>query len=204
MSDKKIVLPGDLITDQRKKLTSNVYLQDNKIYSSVVGILHDSGDYVSVIALNGAYMPHEGDGIIAIVSEEVSNGYVLEYNSVSDIFIPKSKVRKSLKIGTVIYARIKEITVNDSIELDNMNVLPSGRIYQTSSVKVPRFIGKNESMLGLFKEYGNIVVGKNGWIWYNTDQPKLFERAFNLIVKNSQKSNLTNSVKDFLKNNKSD
>lgn len=204
MSDKKIVLPGDLITDQRKKLTSNVYLQDNKIYSSVVGILHDSGDYVSVIALNGTYMPHEGDGIIAIVSEEVSNGYVLEYNSVSDIFIPKSKVRKSLKIGTVIYARIKEITVNDSIELDNMNVLPSGRIYQTSSVKVPRFIGKNESMLGLFKEYGNVVVGKNGWIWYNTDQPKLFERAFNLIVKNSQKSNLTNSVKDFLKNNKSD
>ena len=204
MSEKKIVLPGDLITDQRKKLGSNVYLHDNKIYSSVVGILHENGDYISVIALNGAYMPHEGDGIIAIVSDEVANGYVFEYNSVSDIFVPKSKVSKSLKIGTVIYARIKEINVNDSIELDNMNILPIGLIYNTTTVKVPRFIGKNESMLGLFKDYGNVVIGKNGWIWYVTKQPRLFERVFDLIVKNSQKSNLTNSVKEFLKNNKSD
>ena len=52
MNEKKIVLPGDLISDQRKKLGSNVYQQDNKIYSSVIGILHESEEYISVIALN--------------------------------------------------------------------------------------------------------------------------------------------------------
>jgi len=203
-TEKKIVVPGDLITDQVKKLGQNVYFENNKIYSSIIGILSESNDFVSVIPLNGPYSPVVGDGIVAVVKDEVLNGYILEYNSFDDSFLLKSNIRKELSIGTVVFLRIKNIADNGSLEFDNINILPKARVFQTSPVKIPRLIGKNESMLNLFKEYlgGNIVIGKNGWIWYNSEDVSLAKRAFSLVVKNSQKSNLTNSVKDFFEKNK--
>jgi exosome complex component RRP4 len=203
-TEKKIVVPGDLITDQVKKLGQNVYFENNKIYSSIIGILSESNDFVSVIPLNGPYSPVVGDGIVAVVKDEVLNGYILEYNSFDDSFLLKSNIRKELSIGTVVFLRIKNIADNGSLEFDNINILPKARVFQTSPVKIPRLIGKNESMLNLFKEHlgGNIVIGKNGWIWYNSEDVSLAKRAFSLVVKNSQKSNLTNSVKDFFEKNK--
>jgi len=204
-TEKKIVVPGDLITDQVKKLGQNVYFENNKIYSSIIGILSESNDFVSVIPLNGPYSPIVGDGLVAVVKDEVLNGYILEYNSFDDSFLLKSNIRKELSIGTVVFLRIKGLADNGSLEFDNINILPKGRVFQTSPVKIPRLIGKNESMLNLFKENlgGNIVIGKNGWIWYNAEDVSLAKRAFSLVVKNSQKSNLTNSVKEFFEKNKS-
>jgi len=205
MNEKKIVVPGDLLTSDVKKLGANVYIENNKIYSSVIGILSETPDYISVIALNGTYVPNIGDGLIFVVKQEVATGYVLEYNSPSDTFLQKSILRKKLNLGTVIFARIANISDNDSLELDNINILPRGSIFNTSAVKVPRLIGKNESMLNLLKNLteSNIVVGRNGWIWYSSKNPLLLNRAFNLIIKNSQKSNLTNNVKEFLEKNTS-
>ena len=200
---KKIVIPGELLTDDKKKLGQNVYSRDGKIYSMIVGILSESDKYVSVIPLNGSYIPNEGDGIILIVSSEVSVGFVLDYNFTNDTFIPKSTLSKNLDIGTVIFARIKEKKGIDSIDLDNINILPKGNILKVSPVKVPRLIGKNDSMINLLKEYtkSEIVIGKNGWICYNSKNPKLLERTINLICKNSQKTNLTDNIKSFLEKN---
>ncbi len=203
-TEKKIVIPGEVITNQVKKLGTNVFLENGKIFSSVVGIVSETSDFVSVIPLNGHYSPIEGDGIIAVVKDEVLNGYILEYNSFDDSFLLKSILKKELSKGTIIFLRIKNIADNGSLEYDNINILPKGRVFQTSPVKIPRLIGKNESMLNLFKEYlgGNIVIGKNGWVWYNCENVNLSERAFSLVVNNSQKSNLTNSMKDFFEKNK--
>lgn len=204
MNEKKIVIPGDFLTDQVKKLGANVYLENNTIYSSVVGILSSRDDFVSVIPLNGVYVPTEGDGIIAVVKDEVLNGYILEYNSFDDSFLTKNSINKTLKKGTVIFLRVKNIADNGSLEFDNINILPKGRVFQTSPVKVPRLIGKSESMLNLFKEYlkCNIVIGKNGWLWHTAENIYLAESAFSLVVNNSQKSNLTNSIKEYFEKNK--
>jgi exosome complex component RRP4 len=204
MSDKKIVVPGEVVTEKTKKLGQNVYLENNKIYSSVIGLLSESNDFVSVIPLNGPYVPIVGDVIITVVKDEVLNGYILEYNSFDDTFLLKSTISKQLSIGTIIFLRIRNISDNGSLEFDNINILPKGRVFQTSPVKIPRLIGKNESMLNLFKQYlgGNIVIGKNGWIWYNCENTILAEKAFTIVVNNSQKSNLTNSMKDFFEKNK--
>ena len=203
MDTKKIVIPGDLLTTQKKKLGQNVYLENDAIYSSVIGILSESPYYVSVIALNGPYIPAIGDAIIAVAKAEIVNGYFFDINSSGEIYLQKSVISKELKIGNVIFARIKNINESDSIELDNINVLPVGSLYSTSPVKVPRLIGKNDSMLNLFKEYtqSSILIGKNGWIWYVSKKPDLLEKAINLVVNNSQKSNLTNSIKEFLEKN---
>jgi len=196
---KKIVVPGDFLTDERKKLGSNVYLKENKVYSSVLGILSESNDYVSVIPLNGPYVPQIGDAVIGIIKLEMSNGYIIDINMALDCFFPKSLLKKSLQVGDVIFARIKEIS--DFIDLENINLLPKGRIIDVPSVKIPRIIGKNDSMLNILKKNtaSNVVVGKNGWIWYFSKSPLVLEKAIDLIVKNSQKSNLTNFIDDYLK-----
>lgn len=205
LAQKRLVIPGELITHKIKKLHSNVFLDNSKIYSSVIGLVSDYNDNLSVIPLNGTYKPCIGDGILAVVKDEVANGYILEFNSYDDSFLLKSNIRKELKIGTLIFLRIKNIAANDSLEFDNINILPMGRVFETSPVKIPRLIGKNESMLNLFKQFlgGNIVVGKNGWVWYNSPKIFLANKAFSMVVNNSQKSNLTNSLKNFFEKNKS-
>jgi len=58
-------------------------------------------------------------------------------------------------------------------------------------------------MLNILKKYtsSNILVGRNGWIWYVSKNGNLLEKALSLIVTNSQKSNLTNTIEEYLKNN---
>jgi exosome complex component RRP4 len=201
---KRIVTPGELITDQRKKLGDNIYIKENKIYSSVLGILNESDDYISVVALNGPYLPRVGDGVIGIVKNVTQVGYVIDIKTNQDCFFPKSLLTKELTKGQMLFARVK--STNDSVDLENINILPKGNLISVSSVKIPRIIGKNESMLNVLKNNteSNILVGKNGWIWYVSKKPVLLENAINLITTNSQKSNLTNTVEEYLKKSKVD
>ncbi len=196
---KKIIIPGEFLTDQRKKLGTNVYLKNNKVYSSVLGILSESDDYVSVIPLNGPYVPKGGDAIIGIIKSETANGYLIDINMADTCFFPKSLLKKKLQTGDVIFARVKN--VSDSIDIENINLLPKGSVVQVPSVKIPRIIGKNESMLNVLKRNtdSNIIVGKNGWVWYLSKNTHILENAIRIIVKNSQKSNLTNYVDEYLK-----
>lgn len=198
---RQIVFPGQFLTDKRKRLGSNVFLESNKVYSSVLGLLSESEDYISIIALKGPYVPCVGDGVVGIISSEVSNGYIIDINYIAESFFPKSLLTKKLNIGDVIFARVS--SVDDGVSLDNINILPKGYIVNVPSVKVPRLIGKNESMLNIIKQYtnSNIVIGKNGVVWYLSKKAELLEKVIDLIVRNSQKAHLTNYVQEYLKKN---
>jgi len=200
---KRIVIPGELITDKRKKVGENIFIHENKIYSSVLGLLNETDDFVSIVPLNGPYIPQENDPVVCVVRNITANGYVIDVNSHSDCFFPKSLITKELKIGQMLFARVKGVDGVEVSELDNINILPEGLIYPVSSVKIPRIIGKNDSMLNILKKYtsSNVLVGRNGWIWYVSKNSLLLEKAISMIVNNSQKSNLTNTIEEYLKNN---
>ncbi|MFA5745924.1 MAG: KH domain-containing protein [archaeon] len=200
---KRIVVPGELITDKKKKLGENIFIKDDKIYSSVLGILNETDDFVSIVPLNGPYIPQENDPVVCVVRNITANGYIIDVNSHSDCFFPKSQITRELKIGQTLFARVKGVDGVEISELDNINILPEGQVISISSVKVPRIIGKNDSMVNLLKKYtqANILVGRNGWIWYVSKNSYLLEKTIKLISKNSQKSNLTNTIEEYLKNN---
>lgn len=200
---KRIVTPGELITDKKKKVGGNVFIKENCIYSSVLGILNESEDYVSIVPLNGPYVPEVNDAIVCIIKNVTNNGYIIDINAHSDCFLPKSLVTKELKIGQMLFARVKDVDGVDVTELDNINILPLGNILVVPSVKVPRIIGKNDSMLNVLKKYtqSNMLVGRNGWIWCVSKNYGLLEDVINLIITNSQKSNLTNTIEEYLKKN---
>jgi exosome complex component RRP4 len=196
---RKIVYPGEFLTDQRKRLGANIYLESNKVYSLALGLLVESNDFISVIPLNGPYLANIGDGVIGVIKSENANGYIIDISSVYESYFPKSLLTKKLNIGDLIYARVK--STDDGLSLDNINILPKGNVMSISSKKVPRIIGKNESMLNILKKYtsSNIVIGKNGRIWYISKKEKLLEKAISIIIKNSQKSKLTDFVENYLK-----
>ena len=54
---KRIVIPGEMVSDQRKRLGSNVFVADGKIYSKVIGITEESDEKASVVPLEGKYFP---------------------------------------------------------------------------------------------------------------------------------------------------
>ncbi len=200
---KRIVVPGELITDKKKKVGENIFITEEKIHSSVLGILNETDDFVSIVPLNGPYIPQENDPIVCVVRNVTANGYIIDVNSHSDCFFPKSLITKELKIGQILFARVKGVDGADVSELDNINILPDGLIYSVSSVKIPRIIGKNDSMLNILKKYtqSNILIGRNGWIWYVSKNAGLLENAISMIIRNSQKANLTNTIEEYLKNN---
>jgi len=204
LSEKKLVIPGELIAEGRMKLGSHVFVENGKIYSDALGLFYENNEIASVVALKGRYIPRRGDLIVGIVNSEKFSGYTVDVNTINTSYISKDAVRDRLQRGVVFSAKINEVDELGEARLDDVRVFYGGEIFSITPVKVPRLIGKSGSMLNQLKdETGcNIMVGRNGWIWAKGGDTKLFAKALNLIEEESHKSNLTNKVGEFLKKNK--
>lgn len=198
---KKIIVPGELVSKERKRLGSNVYVANGKIYSKVLGILDTEGEYANVVPLQGIYNPSRDDVIIGVVTRVVGPGYEININSGTNSFIPRKAIRDELRVGDIVSAKISYVDELKQAELDFPRLMFGGQIIKVTSVKVPRFIGKGASMLEALKEGtgSSIVIGKNGRIWAKNGNIDLLRDAVEFIEENSYKSNLTNAVQDLLK-----
>ena len=193
---KKIVVPGELVSSERKKLGGNVYVANGKVYSKVLGITEEEGDIASVVALEGKYMPTVGDVVIGVVNRVVFAGFGINLNSFSDCFIPKSGMREELKQGDVIMGKIEYVNEMREADLEFPRKVFGGEIIQVTAVRTPRLIGKNGSMLDLLKRGTGceLIIGKNGRIWARGGNIELLKKVVKFIDKNSYKSNLTSSI----------
>jgi len=198
---KKIVVPGEVVTEQRKRLGHNVYLHDGRIHSDVLGFVNESDDVASVVPLEGAYAPVEGDLVIGIVTAERFAGYSVDINSFYPSFLNRKDLRDSLKGGNVVSAKVDRVNELNEADLAQSRVFYGGEVIEVSPVKIPRVIGRNGSMLDVLKQGTgcSILVGRNGWIWVKGGDIALLKRALDKISKEAHMENLTNGVTDFLK-----
>ncbi len=201
---KRIVIPGELVSLERKRLGQNVFMNEGKIYSECVGLVDDESNLASVVCLNGLYSPREGDLIIGVVESEKFSGYLIDVNSIYPSFISKKELREILKPGTIISAKVSEINELKEIHLSSPRVFFGGEIIDVSPVKVPRVIGRDASMLNVLKEGTgcNLVVGKNGRIWVKGGDISLLLKAIQKIEDEAHLSNLTNRITEFLSKSK--
>jgi len=88
---KTIVMPGDLVTEERKRLGGHVYLHEGKIYSDVIGIARVNDNVASVVPLEGSYAPTRGDIIIGVIKEEKVTGYLADINYFYQAYIQKKR-----------------------------------------------------------------------------------------------------------------
>lgn len=197
---KRLVIPGELVTEERKKLGSHVFVREGKIYSDSMGLVNDESDFASVVPLEGRYIPQVGDVIIGVITGERFAVYGIDINSFYASFIMKKELREVLKPGSIVSAKVMRVNELNEAELAMPRLFFGGDIVEISPVKVPRVIGREGSMLNILKAGtgSTIIVGRNGRIWAKGGNIDLLKKALKKISDEAHMDNLTNRVAGFL------
>lgn len=198
---KKLVIPGEIISEERKRLGANVFVSDGKIHSKVLGIVNMDSDKASVVPLEGPYIPKIDDTVIGIVNRVVFAGYGIDINSIKSVFLPKSATRSQFNLGDIVALKVKSVDEMKEADVTFPKKLVGGEIIEINPVRTPRLIGKNCSMLDLLRDGTDVelFIGKNGRVWAKDGDTSLLKKVVRFIEKNSYKSNLTNAVESFFK-----
>ena len=213
--DRKIVLPGQLLSEKASDSGNGTYVKDGKVYSLYYGFANLK-NRASVVPFSGRYFPHARDLIIGKVIQVTSSNWIFEIGSPYDGLlhvseyprrVDNSMMRKTMDIGDCAILRIKDVSAFMKVELtmrdQGLRSLSRGRILEVQPAKVPRIIGHSGSMVSILKRETNceIFIGQNGRIWINgkdADMERLSE-AIRIIESESHTSGLTDRISCFLK-----
>ena len=66
---RQLVLPGDLLAEGDYMTGENTYKEENKIYSTRIGLVDYDNKRIYVVALKSFYIPAVGDTVIGKVTE---------------------------------------------------------------------------------------------------------------------------------------
>lgn len=216
--DKKLVIPGEFLSDDPSLADDGTYVEDNKVFSTVFGIASFK-NHVRVVPLSGKYIPKPGDLIIGIIKEVTYSNWIVDIRSPYDGLlhisefprrIENDEMSKYLKIGDSIMTLVRDVDANMKVELtlndQRLRPIKEGRMMEVTPSKVPRFIGRSGSMIAMLKNETkcNIFIGQNGRIWI-TGRDNDMQLAINSLLKIEREthiSGLTDRITNFLKEQK--
>lgn len=216
--EKKLVIPGEFLSDDVNLAAEGTYVENGKVFSSVFGIA-SLKNHVRVIPLSGKYIPVAGDIIIGVITEVSFSNWIVDIRSpyegllhISEFprRIESQEMSKYLTVGDSIMALVKDVDANMKVELTlndtRLRQIKEGRIIEVTPSKVPRLIGRSGSMIAMLKNETNcsIFIGQNGRIWL-TGKEKDIDLAAKAIYKiemESHISGLTERIVRFLKEEK--
>lgn len=194
----RVVVPGEKLFDSPKQMYG-AYVEDGKTYSSRLALFHE--DTQKIVPLKGSYMPSMEDGVIGVVEEVKFSGYVVDVNCAYKGFLSARDVMRQLRLGDVIDAIVKEVDEVRNINLIRPRTLLGGEILEVSPVKIPRVIGKKNSMIDMIKNATKsaIVVGKNGRVWVKGGNAAVAVAAILKVEREAHTTGLTDRIAEFLK-----
>jgi exosome complex component RRP4 len=213
---REVVVPGQLLAEGRYRPSYGTYDENGKIYSTLVGLAELRGNTVKVVALEGAYIPKEGDlviGIITIVAGnnwkvDIGGPYGASLHANNALRRPYSDdISEYMDIGDVISAEVIAFDRQSgpflSMKGRGLRVLDKGMLFDVSPAKIPRIIGRRGSMINMITDHLKIqtVVGQNGRIWIkapDTASLRLAIKAFKTIEAQAHTSNLTERINTML------
>lgn len=206
--DRKVVVPGDLLSEDSKRAGEGTYVKDEKVYALLYGIA-SYRDRINVIPLAGKYVPAAGDNVIGVVKDITFSNWIVDINSPYDGLlhisefprrIEMDEMSKYLGLGCSLMARVKDVDSTMKVELTmndrRLGPLKVGRVIEISHTRVPRLIGKSGSMISMLKKElnCNIFVGQNGRIWVNGNEADM-DLALKTIIKIEKEAH-TNGLTD--------
>ncbi len=214
--EREIVIPGQLLSDNKADSGPGTYVKDAKVYSLLYGV-KNTKKRMSVIPFTGKYIPSPRDYVIGTVIGVTPSNWIFNINSPYDGLLHVSeyprrvesdKMSEIMGVGSSALLRIKDVNSSMKVELSmrerGLRALDMGRIIEITPTKVPRIIGHGGSMVSMLKKETNceIFVGQNGRIWINGNDAEmdLLNEAIGLIMKHSHTSGLTERISSFLKN----
>ncbi len=213
-----MVIPGEFLSDDEKQADEGTYVENGKVFSSVLGIASVK-DRIKVVPFSGKYIPKPGDMIIGIIKEITFSNWIVDIRSPYDGLlhisefprrIENEEMSKYLNLGNSIMTLVSDVDANMKVELtlndQRLRPMKEGRIIEVTPSKVPRLIGRGGSMIAMLKnETGcNIFVGQNGRIWIMGKDKgmDLAARAIFKIERETHISGLTERITRFLKEEK--
>ncbi len=226
---RSIVLPGDVLAEG-DDVEPGIYIErvGKKLIATITGIavVEDLGDKkkVSIIPLEGAYIPKPGDIVIGLVKDigithwevDIASPYkgILTVQEVLDRpFNPATdSLKKYLDVGDYIVAKVVAFDrARDpllTIKGEGLGRISEGAIVEIKPSRVPRVIGRKGSMVNmLMKETGcSILVGQNGRILVrcpNKDLEEVVILSIKKIEAEAHTSGLTERVRAFIREERS-
>ena len=213
---REVVVPGQLLAEGRYRASFGTYEESGKIFSSLVGLAELRGNTVKVVALEGAYIPKEGDLVVGTITLVAGNNwkvyiggpYGASLHANNALRRPYSDdISEYMDIGDVIAAEVIAFDRGSGPFLGmkgrGLRVLQGGMVLKVSPAKIPRIIGRRGSMINMIKDHLNIqtMVGQNGRIWIrapSTEVLRLAIKAFRTIEAQAHTSKLTDRISEML------
>ncbi|MCK5548577.1 MAG: RNA-binding protein, partial [Thermoplasmata archaeon] len=210
--ERDFVVPGDKMVESMEFLPGrNCFRQENGIFAKKIGLVSVQGRVLSVIPLNGVYMPNRDDMVIGEVKDVQSNGWVIDIKCPYQAYLPLSGIRgfidsnktdlsKIYDVGDLIYGKIKMVNSSMSVHISMYDRIcrkfSGGRMITVNPAKVPRIIGKAGSMIDMIKSKTDCraVVGQNGVMWLEGEKEEFVINVIRHIEDNSHTEGLTNKI----------
>jgi exosome complex component RRP4 len=190
-------MPGELLSDRADRI-AYAFVDNGKTYSTVVGLFAEG----KLVPLEGPYEPLPEDYIVGIVTEVKFSGYSVDMNTAYSAFLSSREIRERYAMGDAILAKISMVDEVRSVEINDARKLAPGRLVKVSSVKIPRIIGKKNSMVDTIQSATGceIFAGRNGYVWIaGKGNANLAEKAVRMIEVQAHTTGLTDRVAAFLK-----
>jgi exosome complex component RRP4 len=216
MTQREIVLPGTYIEERKGRKIVNCYVEGEKVFSKVLGILKISDEEISVVPLAGKYFPKVGDRIIGRIEEIEVSGWWVDINSPYRAFLPLAEaveefvdvrrvdLSRFYDSDDIIFCKITKVTKNKIIQVSMKDMLArklfGGITIKITPYKVARVIGKGGSMIELIKKKtgSEIYVGQNGVIWIKGGKKEKAIEAILTIEREAHISGLTEKIAKML------
>ena len=213
---REVVVPGQLLAEGRYRSSFGTYDEGGKIFSSLVGLAELKGNTVRVVALEGAYIPKEGDLVIGVITLVAGNNWKVDIGGPYGASLHANNalrrpysddISEYMDIGDVISAEVSAFDRQSgpflSMKGRGLEVLEGGMVLEVSPAKIPRIIGRRGSMINMINDHLRIdsVVGQNGRIWIKTSDVRrlrLAIKAFRMIEAQAHTSNLTDRINRML------
>lgn len=193
----KIVVPGQVV-NERSVRAAYTYTDGVKTYATVLSLQNDDG---KLIPLDGPYEPLVEDVVVGYVTEVKYDSYNIAVNAAYHGRLSGRDSRDTFRLGDIVSTRIISVDEVRDIDLADGRKLLNGRIEKISPVKVPRLIGKKNSMINMIANATGcqLVVGRNGNVFVsNTGDHGLACKMIKFIEEMAHTSGLTDRVAGML------
>lgn len=214
IKDKDLVVPGEVLAEDDFHAGRGTFREENKICSSVVGLVSIRNKKISVIPLQSKYLPKRGDVVIGEINDIRFSMWGLDINSPYSGLLPASEVfgkekrelEKVFDVGDVLFLRVIDVDEVKKVKLGlkgrGLGKFKGGILVYITPTKVPRLIGKKGSMINMIKDktHCDIVVGQNGVVWVKgqPEMERIAEKVIKMIEEQAHTSGLTDRVRDSL------
>jgi len=214
VEDKQIVVPGEILAEGDYHSGRGTFKEEDKVCSSLVGLVAVRDKKISVIPLQSKYIPKRGDVVIGEITDIRFSMWNLDINSPYSGILPaaevfgkeKRELNRAFDVGDVLFLRVVDVDEVKKVKLGlkgrGLGKFRGGILIHITPTKVPRLIGKKGSMINMIKDQTRceVVVGQNGIVWVKgkPEMERVVQKVVKTIEEEAHTSGLTDRIRDML------